>query len=81
MPRRVTIEDVRLMLEDATQSLPGSIGPHCEIQALDGWDSMGMVMFMGLVHDQCGLELSVHDLRECETLEQLVHLITERRDP
>jgi acyl carrier protein len=59
------------LLEEATQAPEGSLGPERVLRDLDGWDSMGMVMFIGLVKERFGFELSVHDLRRCDTVGDL----------
>ena len=79
MAEQLNPKDVTLLLEEATQSLSGSLEPATDLKALEGWDSMGMVMFMGLVHERAGFELSVHDLRECETVSALTQMISERQ--
>lgn len=67
------------LLEEATQSLPGTIELDCDLRTLDGWDSMGMVMFMGLLNERAGAELTVHELRSCETPRELARKIAEKR--
>ena len=61
----IELETVAKLIEEATQSLPGAVGADTQLGALDGWDSMGMVVFMGLVREQSGVELTVHELRAC----------------
>jgi acyl carrier protein len=64
----MTISDQTVaLLEEATLSTPGQVQEGTSLAGLDGWDSMGMVVFMGLVKEQLGVELVVHDLRGCET--------------
>lgn len=63
------------LLEEATQAAPDSIAPQQALPDLDGWDSMGMVMFIGLVKMRRGVELSVHQLRECAVVLDLQRLV------
>ena len=79
MAQTLTEKEILAFLEEATQSLPGSLAAATDLRALEGWDSMGMVMFMGLVHEKGGTELSVHDLRECESASALAQLVAARQ--
>jgi hypothetical protein len=36
------------MLEEATQAEPGSLSAAQVLKELEGWDSLGVVMFIGL---------------------------------
>jgi acyl carrier protein len=78
MQPTLSIDDVIAFLEEATQSLPGTLRGPTRLLDLSGWDSMGMVMFMGLVRDKCGVELSVYDLRECATVAELAGAVERR---
>lgn len=69
---------VMQILEEATQSLPGTVERDCDLRTLDGWDSMGMVMFMGLLDERAGVELTVHELRACETPRSLARKVAEK---
>lgn len=73
-----TTEDVQGLLEEATLSDPGTVQPAAELAELEGWDSMGMVMFITLVTERYGVELTVHDLRDSPTAEALGARIGER---
>ncbi|HKE01138.1 MAG TPA: acyl carrier protein [Planctomycetota bacterium] len=70
--------DVVSLLEEATQSVAGRVTEESHLEALDGWDSMGMVMFVGLVQDRTGVELTVYELRGCDTPRALSKLIASR---
>jgi acyl carrier protein len=59
------------LLEEATQSPESSLDADLQLEAVDGWDSMGAVMFLGLVREHFRLELSVYDLRDCITVGEL----------
>lgn len=74
-----TDSDVVALLEEATLSDPGALDADAELAELEGWDSMGMVMFINLVTERYGVELSVHDLRDCPTGAALARRIAERR--
>jgi acyl carrier protein len=71
----IAIEQLTGLVEEATQSLPGKVGPDTELATLDGWDSMGLVVFVELVQSKVGVELAVHELRACATPAQVLELI------
>lgn len=79
MPQTDSHSRVLAMLEEATQSAPGTLDEGRVLQELEGWDSMGMVMFMGLVKESMAVELSVHDLRECVTASDLAGRISAKQ--
>ena len=66
------------LLEEATQSEQGSVGEATVLLDLEGWDSMGMVMFIAWVEERFGVELSVHDLRECESAGRLAECVARK---
>ena len=66
-----TNEHVRRLLEEATQADPGTLVSSTELKEHEGWDSLGAVMFIGLVQEHLGVELSVGDLRACATVADL----------
>jgi acyl carrier protein len=68
------------LLEEATQSPEGSLESAHALEAVDGWDSMGAVMFLGLVREHFELELSVYDLRDCATIGELTGRIERKLD-
>lgn len=69
---------VRAMLEEATQADPGSLAPTQVLKELEGWDSLGVVMFIGLVLEHLGLEISVHEIRDCVRVADLEARLRER---
>lgn len=69
---------VRAMLEEATQADPGTLGPNQVLKELEGWDSLGVVMFIGLVLEHLGVEISVHEIRECARVSDLEARLLER---
>jgi acyl carrier protein len=66
-----TNEHVRRLLEEATQADPGTLVPSTVLKEHEGWDSLGAVMFIGLVQEHLGVALSVGDLRACATVADL----------
>ncbi|MBI5432543.1 MAG: hypothetical protein HZA52_06915 [Planctomycetes bacterium] len=60
-----TQTELQAMIEEATQALPGTVTAATELGTLDGWDSMGLVIFIELVQSKAGVEIAVHDLRAC----------------
>ncbi len=62
-------------LEDATQSIPGSIHPHTVLKTLDGWDSLAFVSFSTAVGARFGVTLSSDDLLACEVVADLHGLL------
>ncbi len=79
MEYAATVPRVVELLEEATQAIAGTIEPDCDLRTLDGWDSMGMVMFMGLSNEHLRVELTVHELRSAATPLDLVRKIEEKR--
>ena len=67
-------------LEEAIQALPGTLTPQTQLEGFEGWDSMGMVLFMGLVHERSGHELSVYEVRACQTPAALAALVRRRSE-
>ncbi|MFT3859617.1 MAG: phosphopantetheine-binding protein [Aquabacterium sp.] len=63
-------------IEDATQSLPGRIGPETVLKSIEGWDSLAFVSFIAAVQDRYGVELSAEDLLSCRTVTDLHHLLS-----
>lgn len=68
------------LLEASIQAAPGSIGAGRALAELDGWDSMGMVSFVGEVFDRLGVEIGVDELESCRTVGDLVALV-QRKAP
>ena len=58
-------------IEDATQNLPGKIGPDTILRRIEGWDSLALVAFIEAVDERYGIEVAVEDLTECETVADL----------
>jgi acyl carrier protein len=71
-------ERVLRWIEEATQSPDRSLGLDSDLTAVDGWDSMGMVMFIGLVTDQTGVDLAAQDFRTATTPRAIAQLIESR---
>lgn len=69
---------VRAMLEEATAADPGTLAPDQVLKELEGWDSLGVVMFIGLVLEHLGVEISVHEIRECVHVRDLQARLLER---
>ncbi|MEO0651026.1 MAG: acyl carrier protein [Planctomycetota bacterium] len=66
------------LLDEATQSANPTLDVDQVLRDLDGWDSMGMVMFIGLVKRAHGVDLSVHDLHDSRTVSDLIGLVRTR---
>ncbi|MCA9494375.1 MAG: acyl carrier protein, partial [Myxococcales bacterium] len=50
------------LMERAIQADPGTLQPTTRFTDLEGWDSMGMVDFLGSLYDELGVALSIDDL-------------------
>lgn len=61
----------RHLLEESTQHDENSLQDDLYLRDIEGWDSMGMVMFIGLVKEHLSVELSVHDLSQRSTVAEL----------
>ena len=70
-----TIEQLNAMIEEATQALPDTVTSATDLGSLDGWDSMGLVIFIDLVQTQVGIEIAVHDLRACSHSHEVLAMI------
>ena len=66
--------EVVAMLEESIQALPGSAA-STPLGDLDGWDSMGMVIFVELVAKKTSAKIAVHEVRACTSVDELVLLI------
>lgn len=71
----IEIAELTALIEEAVQALPGSVEPDTDLGGLDGWDSMGLVIFIELVQTKTGVELAVHDLRACSRPPEVAALI------
>ena len=67
------------MLEESIQALPGSAA-NTPLGDLDGWDSMGMVIFVELVAQKTRAKIAVHEVRACTSVDELVLLIRRMAD-
>ncbi|MCB9684413.1 MAG: acyl carrier protein [Alphaproteobacteria bacterium] len=56
------------LVERALQADPGSLRGTTRFADLEGWDSMGMVDFLGSLYDESGVALSIDDLLACSTI-------------
>lgn len=65
-------------LEDATQNLPGTINIDAPLAAVEGWDSMGVVALITLLHERHEVELHIEDLQACATVRDLFELLRAR---
>lgn len=65
-------------IETATQAEPGNIAESTKLLGLSGWDSLGIVNFIELILENCGVELSVDDVLECVTVQELVDKVLYR---
>jgi acyl carrier protein len=74
----ITIDEVVRFLEESSLMIPGRIEPNTALRALSDWDSMGMIMFINLVHKRTGIRFRVSDLTHCETPEAFLKLVHER---
>lgn len=69
------LSELTQMIEEATQALPGSVSAETDLGSLDGWDSMGLVIFIDLAQSKAGVEVAVHDLRACAKPPDVLALI------
>jgi acyl carrier protein len=66
------------LLEESIQAAPGSVTAAAVLADLNGWDSMGMVTFVGETFDRTQVEVGVDDLQGCVTVADLVALVSRR---
>jgi acyl carrier protein len=62
-------------IEEATQSLPGTITADTALEDTEVWDSMSMLMFAGLVEEEVGVELTGDDITSCRTPTDLLDAV------
>jgi hypothetical protein len=74
--RILALDELLPLIEEAVQAMPGSVKADTDLGTLDGWDSMGLVIFIELVQGRTGVELAVHDLRACSTAPEVLALIS-----
>lgn len=70
------VEELNALVEEATQSMPGTVTVETDLARLDGWDSMGLVIFIDSVKGRTEVELAVHELRACSSTEAIRELIS-----
>ena len=75
MPSHLELSELTALIEEAVQALPGRVAPDTNLGTLDGWDSMGLVIFIELVQSRTGVELALHGLRACATPREVAALI------
>jgi acyl carrier protein len=74
----MTLAKVIELVEEASQSLPGTVHEHTELGTDGVWDSLSMVMFMGLVEEEIGIELTAEDMESSLTPRDLTDAIARR---
>ena len=72
----MTLQDLITMLEDATQSLPGSIVAGTYLKGVSGWDSMGVVSFVEEISEALNIELDSEAVGACVTVSELHEVVT-----
>lgn len=55
------------LIEEATQAARGTVTAATSLAELDGWDSMGVVHFLGELSDRLNVQLSADDVEACGT--------------
>ncbi len=63
------------LLEQSIQARPDTVRADTQLDDLDGWDSMGMVMLVGELFDQLAVEIAIDDLNACKTVADIVALV------
>lgn len=71
MDRQETIA----LLEHSLQVRAGTVPPDGVLAEINGWDSMGIVAFVGEAFDRLDVELAVDDIQACTTVGDLVALV------
>lgn len=67
------------LMERALQADPGSLDAATRFTEVEGWDSMGMVDFLGSLYDELGVALSIDDLLVCTTLGEVIARVADAR--
>ena len=76
--RHLGLTRVIELLEEATQSVPGTIDARTEMAATSVWDSLSKVEFITLVMAVTGIELAADDLENAGTPAELTDVIAGR---
>jgi acyl carrier protein len=66
------------LIEESTQSIPGSLEDTSDLRQIEAWDSMSAVMFIALVEEETGVTLSGDELRVALTPQDLFATVTRR---
>ncbi|HMV70384.1 MAG TPA: hypothetical protein PKA64_26315 [Myxococcota bacterium] len=67
---------VARILEAGAAADPDTIGPETPLTSIDGWDSMGVVFFLGEVAAHWpSVHLSSDEVASCRTVADLARLI------
>ena len=74
----MTVAWVVELIEESTQSIPGTIVETTDLEAMDEWDSLSMVMFISLVDEEVGVELDADDIQAGGTPLKLLAAIADR---
>ena len=71
-----TIEEFMHILTENIDGLePGSLRPDTNYKDTDVWDSMNALLIMALLETEFNVSLSVQELKNCATVEDLYVLI------
>lgn len=69
-------QEALALLETALNEAPGTITESTSLDALSGWDSVGMVSLMALVDSSTGVVLPPEELRSSATAGELIRLFS-----
>ena len=65
------------LLDEVTESPPGTVTGSEQLADLKGWDSLSVVTFMGATNKEFGVILAPGDLANAKTVGDLVQLVGE----
>lgn len=71
----MTLQELITVLENATQSMPGTIGASASLMGVSGWDSMGVVSFVEEIGETWGFEIDGEAVGQCATVIELHGLV------
>lgn len=57
-----------------------NITPESELDALDGWDSVGRLMTVSMLSDSFNIEVNAPTIAGCKTIDDIIDLVIDKLD-
>lgn len=72
----MTEQEFLWMLDELLEEEPGTLVGSERLVDLDAWESLTVIEFLALVDENFGVVLNPKDIAGCETIQDLLHLVT-----